>query len=71
MEGSSFVPSNLLEEMKELICTQCGKAYHSHEVADGAEQLCNRCFEAQLSPATPEHVALLHGEEIEADLVAT
>jgi len=71
MEGSSFVPPNHPDEPEELICIQCGKSYHSHEVADAAEELCNRCFEARFSPATPEHVALLHGEEIDADLVAS
>jgi hypothetical protein len=70
MEGSSFVPPNRPEEPEVLICTQCGKPFHSHEAADAAEELCNRCFEARFSPATPEHVALLHGEEIEADVIA-
>jgi hypothetical protein len=70
MERSSLVPPNRLEKTEELICTQCGKPYHSHQVADGAEQLCNRCFEAQFSPATPEHLAMLGGKEIDADLVA-
>lgn len=70
MEGSSFVPPNRLDETEALICTQCGKPYHSHKVADAAEELCNRCFEARFSPATPEHVRLLEGREIDADLVA-
>ena len=70
MEGSSFVPPNRLEENEDLICTQCGEPYPSHGVADCAEQLCNGCYEAQFSPATSAHVALLAGEEIEAHLVA-
>lgn len=70
MEGSSFVPPNRFEESEVFICTQCRKPYHSHEAADGAEQLCNHCFEGQFSPASTAHVELLGGKEIDADLVA-
>ena len=33
-----------------------------------ATRVCNRCFEADMSPATPAHLALLEGKEIEADI---
>ncbi len=69
MEGSWFVPPNPVEETEVLICVECGMPFHSHEAGDAAEQVCNFCFEADMSPATPAHVSLLEGEEIEADLV--
>ena len=68
MEGSSFVPPNPVEESEILTCAECGRPFHSHEVADAGERVCNRCFEADLSPATPAHFALLEGKEIEADI---
>jgi hypothetical protein len=68
MEGSSFVPPNPVEETEVLICAECGRSFHSHEAGDAAEQICNLCFEADMSPATPAHFALLGGEEIDADI---
>lgn len=70
MEGSSFVPPNRIEETEVLICAECGRPFHSHEAADAAELVCNCCFEADMSPATPAHYALLEGEQIEADIEA-
>ena len=70
MEGSSFVPPNRHERGHVLRCTECNSLYLSHEPGDFAEQLCNRCFEAALAPATEAHEVLLAEEKLHEYLVA-
>lgn len=70
MEGSSFVPPNRHERGHVLRCNGCDRLYLSHEPGDAGEQLCNRCFEAALAPATEAHELLLAKEECHEDLVA-
>jgi phage FluMu protein Com len=70
MEGSSFVAPIRHERGHVLRCTECGNLYLSHEPGDFAEQLCNRCFEAALAPASEAHEQLLAEERHHAHLVA-
>ena len=38
-----------LERPAEFVCTDCGATFPSHGAGDGAELLCNKCYEAQFS----------------------
>jgi hypothetical protein len=42
---------------REIICAECGRSFLPHRVGDGAELLCNACYDAQFRlalPALPE-----------------
>lgn len=38
-----------LEKPADFVCTDCGAPFASHGAGDGAELLCNKCYEAQFS----------------------
>jgi len=54
MEGSLFVPPNRPNRQSEQICTECGQSFRPRQIADGAEELCDICYQAQFEP--PRHM---------------
>jgi len=65
MEGILFIPPNRPHRSPELVCTECGKPFRPRQVADGAEELCDPCYEAQFQPLRgrrrrPERRSALH-----------
>jgi hypothetical protein len=50
MEGVLFIPPDRARRVPELTCTSCGELFRPHGIAEGAEELCDRCYEAQFRP---------------------
>ncbi len=51
MEGILFIPPDRPRRSPELVCADCGQPFRARRVGDGAEVLCDRCYEAQFQPA--------------------
>ncbi len=47
MEGVLFIPLNRPHRPPELVCADCGQLFRPRRVGDGAEELCDRCYQAQ------------------------
>ncbi len=50
MEGVLFIPDNRPRRPSELLCADCGQFFRPRQIADGAEQLCDRCYVALFRP---------------------
>ncbi len=50
VEGVLFIPANRPRRLPELVCADCGQLFRARWVADGAEELCDPCYEAQFRP---------------------
>ncbi len=50
MESALFIPPHRAERPPELVCTDCGQLFRPRWIGDGAEELCDRCYEAQFEP---------------------
>jgi len=50
MEGALFIPPNRSDRRSDQICTECGRTFRSHRVGEGAEELCDTCYDAQFEP---------------------
>lgn len=55
MEGPLFIPPNRPQRRPEVICAECGQTFRPHSAADGAEELCDQCYEAQFEPMRIRH----------------
>ena len=50
MEGSFFSLPGNDHENPEQICADCGQIFQPRSVGDGAEELCDTCYDAQFQP---------------------
>ena len=50
MEGVLFIPLNRPHRPAELVCADCGQLFRPRRIADGTEELCDRCYQAQFQP---------------------
>ncbi len=50
MEGVLFIPPNRTRRNPELVCADCGQLFRPRWIGDGAEELCDNCYEAQFQP---------------------
>ena len=55
MEGALFIPPNRPQRRPEVSCAECGQLFRPRNVADGAEELCDRCYEAEFEPVRLRH----------------
>jgi hypothetical protein len=62
MELSLITPSDRPRIGLDLTCSECGTTFHPHQLAEGVEVLCNRCYEAQFDRAGDLVFAGLPGE---------
>ena len=47
MEGSLFIPPDRPRRGPERTCVECGGLFRPRRVADGVEELCDTCYQAQ------------------------
>jgi len=47
MEGALFIPPNRPNRRPEQECSECGRSFRPRSVGDGAEELCDDCYDAQ------------------------
>jgi hypothetical protein len=47
MEGSRSHSPVQLERCVEQTCSQCGRTFRPHITGDGAEELCDLCYDAE------------------------
>lgn len=50
MEGVLFIPPNRTRRTPEFVCADCGQLFRPRSIGDGAEELCDGCYEAQFQP---------------------
>jgi hypothetical protein len=50
MEGSLFLPADRSHRVAEVSCADCGQVFRPRRVGDGAEELCDPCYEARFRP---------------------
>ena len=55
MEGALFIPPNRPSRRPEQLCAECGRAFRLRRVGEGAEELCDTCYEAQFEPHRLRH----------------
>jgi hypothetical protein len=55
MEGVHFVPPNRPDTRVHQVCTECGYIFESRPNAEGAELVCETCYQAQFAPARVSH----------------
>ena len=39
----------------EQLCAECGRIFRPHQLSEGAELLCDTCYEAQFNPSGLRH----------------
>jgi len=50
MEGVHFNPPNRPDTRVHQLCTECGYLFESRPNAEGAELICDTCYQAQFEP---------------------
>ncbi len=55
MEGVLFIPPNRPNRRPDQICSECGLAFRPRRVGEGAEELCDTCYETQFEPRRLRH----------------
>ncbi len=50
MEGSRFIFHDSSSQHPDQVCTDCGQVFEPRRVGDGAEELCDTCYEARFQP---------------------
>ena len=50
MEGSLFIPVNRPRRLPDVVCADCGQLFRPRWIGDGAEELCNSCYEDRFRP---------------------
>ncbi len=55
MQGVQFTPPNRSNRRSDEVCAECGRGFRPREAADGAEELCDNCYEAQFEPRRLRH----------------
>ncbi|HEV3219445.1 MAG TPA: hypothetical protein VGZ48_06710 [Candidatus Acidoferrales bacterium] len=50
MEGVQFVPPNHPDDRIHQVCSECGHIFESRPNAEGAEVVCDDCYQAQFEP---------------------
>lgn len=46
------IPPSQFEQRQEQTCGQCGRSFRPRCVGDGAEELCDFCYDAEFEPAS-------------------
>ena len=55
MEGVLFIPPDRPDRNSNQICADCGRAFRPRPGAEGAEELCDNCYQAQFEPRRLRH----------------
>ena len=55
MEGVLFIPPNRPSRRADQICAECGRSFRPRRAGEGAEELCDNCYEAQFEPRRLRH----------------
>ena len=50
MEGVLFIPPNRPHRNPDRTCVECGRAFRPRRGGEGAEELCDPCYDAQFEP---------------------
>lgn len=59
-----------LAESVELACTECGNVFSPHQMSEGVEELCDKCYEALFgravgfSPVSPSKAERHRGRKV-------
>ncbi len=54
MEGVLFIPPNP-DRRPDQLCAECGRSFRPRALGDGAEELCDTCYDAQFEPRHIKH----------------
>jgi DNA-directed RNA polymerase subunit RPC12/RpoP len=55
MEGVHFFPPNRPDNRMHQVCTECGHIFESRPDAEGAEIVCDSCYQGQFEPMRVSH----------------
>ncbi len=55
MEGVLFIPPDRPDRNSNQICADCGRAFRPRPASEGAEELCDNCYQAQFEPRRLRH----------------
>jgi hypothetical protein len=55
MEGVHFNPPNRPESRIHQMCTECGHVFEARPNAEGAELVCDACYQTQFEPIHVRH----------------
>ena len=50
MEGVRYLPPNDRENGMQIMCTECGYMFESRPNAEGADLVCDSCYESKFEP---------------------
>jgi formylmethanofuran dehydrogenase subunit E len=55
MEGVNFFPPNRPDNRIHQVCTECGHVFESRPNAEGAEIICDACYQSAFEPIRVRH----------------
>lgn len=55
MQGVPLTPPNHDNRRTEQLCADCGRRFQPRAVGEGAEEVCDSCYDAQFEPPRLRH----------------